>query len=70
MKPRVFLTGASGRIGKRVLNKLLARGYSVKALIHKNKPEGIVAGDLQYQQGDILDQKQKFSIIPLSNYFI
>jgi nucleoside-diphosphate-sugar epimerase len=58
MKPTVFLTGSSGRIGKRVLNKLLKRGYRVTALIHKNKPEGVVAGDVEFVQGDILDRNQ------------
>jgi len=58
MKPTVLLTGSSGRIGRRVLNKLLSRGYKVKALIHKNQPEGIVAGEVEYVKGDILDLKQ------------
>jgi len=58
MKPTVFLTGSSGRIGKRVLNKLLSRGYRVKALIHKNKPEGLAAGDVEFVHGDILDRNQ------------
>jgi nucleoside-diphosphate-sugar epimerase len=63
MKPTVFLTGCSGRIGKRVLNKLLDRGYTVKALVHKNKPEGIVSGDVEYIQGDILDRAQMASAV-------
>lgn len=58
MKPIVFLTGTSGRLGKRVLNKLLSRGYRVKALVHKHEPEGIVEGRVEFVQGDILDQKQ------------
>jgi len=58
MKPIVFLTGTTGRVGKRVLNKLLARGYRVKALLHKNKPEGIAEGDVEFVHGDILDQRQ------------
>ena len=58
MKPTVFLTGSSGRLGKRVLNKLLARGYRVKALIHKNKPGGIIDGDVEFVHGDIQDLKQ------------
>jgi nucleoside-diphosphate-sugar epimerase len=58
MKPTVFLTGSSGRIGKRVLNKLLSRGYRVKALIHTNKPAGLAAGDVEFVHGDILDRNQ------------
>lgn len=61
MKPTVFLTGSSGRIGKRVLNKLLSRGYKVKALVHKNKPDGLVAGDVEFVQGDILNRNQMIS---------
>ncbi|UCF97196.1 MAG: NAD(P)-dependent oxidoreductase [Spirochaetaceae bacterium] len=58
MKPTVLLTGSSGRIGKRVLNKLFTRGYRVRALIHKNKPQGLAAGDVEFVQGDILDRNQ------------
>ena len=58
MTSTVFLTGSSGRVGKRVLNKLLARGYRVKALVHKHKPEGRVDGDVEFVEGDILDQQQ------------
>jgi len=58
MKPTIFLTGSSGRIGRRVLNKLLSRGYRVRALVHKNKPQGLVDGDVEFLQGDILDRNQ------------
>ena len=58
MKPTVLLTGSSGRIGRRVLNKLLHRGYKVKALVHKRQPEGIGAGKVEYVKGDILDLEQ------------
>jgi UDP-glucose 4-epimerase len=63
MKPTVFLSGGSGRIGKRVLNKLLDRGYTVKALVHKNKPEGIVPGDIEFVHGDILDREQMLAAV-------
>jgi len=57
MEKSVFLTGGSGRIGKRVLKKLLDRGYRVKALMHRNKPEGISGEKLEFVQGDIMRQK-------------
>ena len=34
---KILLTGASGFIGKQVLNNLLERGYSVTAINFKNK---------------------------------
>ena len=61
MKPSVFLTGSSGRIGKRVLNKLLTRGYRIRALIHKNKPEEVVDGEVEFVQGDI--QVDAFEVV-------
>lgn len=57
MKHTVFLTGGSGRIGKRVLTSLLARGYHVKALIHRHHPTGIADGSVEFIQGDLLDQE-------------
>jgi UDP-glucose 4-epimerase len=58
MKPTVFLSGSSGRIGKRVLNKLLDRGHTVRALVHEHHPEGVTDGDVKFVKGDILDQKR------------
>ena len=63
MKPTVFLSGGSGRIGKRVLNKLLDREYRVKVLVHKNKPKGIMPGDVEYIHGDILDREQMLAAV-------
>ena len=57
MKQTVFLTGGSGRIGKRVLKLLIERGYHVKALIHRHKPEGITDDSVEFIQGDLLDQE-------------
>ncbi len=53
----VFLTGGSGRIGQNVLENLLERGYHVRALIHRHKPEGISHSNLEFVKGDILDQE-------------
>ena len=51
----VFLTGASGRIGGRVARLLLDKGHAVRALVHRNRPEGLTGGDLEFVTGDILD---------------
>ncbi len=52
----VFLTGGSGRIGRNVLANLLERGYRVRALIHRHRPEGISHSNFEFVKGDILDQ--------------
>ena len=57
MKGKVFLTGGAGRIGQWVLKGLLERGYGVRALIHRSKPEGVKDKNLELVQGDILDQE-------------
>ena len=56
MSKKVFLTGATGRIGKRVLPMLLNSGYKVVALVHNSAPENIQHGDLEIVKGDILDK--------------
>ena len=58
MRPKVLLTGASGRIGKRVLNKLLTKGYALHVLVHRNTPEVPTGCDVECVRGDILNQKQ------------
>lgn len=57
MNQKVFLTGGSGRIGRLVLRNLLDRGYLVRALVHRKKPE-ISDKNLEIVEGDILDQEQ------------
>ncbi|WP_455381700.1 NAD-dependent epimerase/dehydratase family protein [Salinispira pacifica] len=58
MKGTVFLTGASGRIGGRVLELLLSAGYQVKALVHRSRPPVERSNQLELVQGDVLDQQQ------------
>lgn len=56
MDTTVLLTGASGRIGRRVVPLLLDRGFRVRALVHSHP---IVTGDaegVELVEGDILDQ--------------
>jgi nucleoside-diphosphate-sugar epimerase len=54
---RVFLTGASGRIGRRVERKLLERGYTVRSLVHQRRVEVQAHPALELVPGDILDQE-------------
>jgi len=56
-KGTVLLTGAAGRIGGKVLRRLLDRGYRVRALVHRRKPDGISDGNLEILTGDILSQE-------------
>ncbi len=53
----VFLTGGSGRIGRRVLKNLIDRGYGVRALVHRHTPEGITHPNLEFVNGDLGDQE-------------
>ena len=49
---KCFITGASGYIGKNLVNRLLKEGYQITALIHKTKPNifdkkvNLVYGDI------------------------
>jgi nucleoside-diphosphate-sugar epimerase len=54
---KVFLTGGSGRIGRRVERKLLERGYDLRSLVHRDRPPGPSHPGLELVKGDILDQE-------------
>ncbi len=56
MAKTVFLTGGAGRIGRRLLAKLLDRGYQVRVLVHNHEPEGISSGDMTLVRGDVRDR--------------
>ncbi len=58
MGQRVFLTGGTGRIGRRVQRKLLERGYAVRSLVHRRPDAGLSHPDLELVQGDVLDQEE------------
>jgi nucleoside-diphosphate-sugar epimerase len=61
---KVFVTGGSGRIGRRVVRKLLERGYGVRLLSHRT-PAGAQAGaGLEIVPGDILDQDGLKRVVP------
>jgi nucleoside-diphosphate-sugar epimerase len=44
---RVLVTGASGRIGRRVVPLLLERGYGVRCLVHRTPLPAAWAGDVE-----------------------
>ena len=69
-KERVFLTGGSGRIGRRVERKLLERGYAVRSLVHRSRPAAPAHPDLELVQGDILDQDGLKRLVPGCSFVV
>lgn len=61
---RVFLTGGSGRIGRRVERKLLERGYAVRSLVHHDRSPAFTHPNLERVRGDILDQDGLKRLVP------
>ncbi len=57
MSETVFVTGASGRIGRRLIPLLTAKGYRVRALIHSRRLDIPAAGTVEEVAGSILDQE-------------
>jgi dihydroflavonol-4-reductase len=53
----VLITGASGFIGSAVAHKLVASGYSVRAMVRPSSPRHHIAGlDLEFCEGDLRDE--------------
>jgi len=67
---RVFLTGGSGRIGRRVERKLLERGYAVRSLVHQRRPDARAHPALEPVQGDILDQEGLKKLVPGCSFIV
>jgi dihydroflavonol-4-reductase len=56
-KADVLITGASGFIGSAVAHKLVASGYSVRAMVRPSSPRHHIAGlDLELCEGDLRDE--------------
>ncbi|HRN72751.1 MAG TPA: NAD-dependent epimerase/dehydratase family protein [Ginsengibacter sp.] len=51
---KIFITGASGLVGKELLHRLLDEGYRVRALVH-NKLVDYTHPNLEFIEGDVLD---------------
>src|SRR5690242_17076598 len=54
MAGRIFVSGASGFVGSAVVDELIARGYGVNALVHRN---AIKKSAVQSFSGDLFDSK-------------
>jgi nucleoside-diphosphate-sugar epimerase len=67
---RVFLTGGSGRIGRRVERKLLERGYAVRSLVHRRRADARAHPSLEPVQGDILDQEGLKKLLPGCSFVV
>jgi nucleoside-diphosphate-sugar epimerase len=67
---RVFLTGGSGRIGRRVERKLLERGYAVRSLAHRRRADARAHPALEPVQGDILDQEGLKKLLPGCSFVV
>ncbi|MGB7157409.1 MAG: complex I NDUFA9 subunit family protein [Tepidisphaeraceae bacterium] len=54
MAGRVFITGGSGFVGSAVIDELVARGYSVNALVNRKKLD---RADVESIPGDLFDDR-------------
>jgi uncharacterized protein YbjT (DUF2867 family) len=53
---KVFLTGATGFVGRNMLKRLLAEGHSVRALVRDpQKSKALVQGNVELVAGDVAD---------------
>ena len=53
---KVLITGASGRVGRYLIKKLLEKKYRVRVLIHKTKLEGFDSEHIEVVNGDLIDR--------------
>ena len=51
----VLVTGATGRVGKVIVRKLLLRGYGVRALIRRESDKELLPPNVQVFVGDVSD---------------
>ncbi|MDC8437874.1 MAG: NAD-dependent epimerase/dehydratase family protein, partial [Candidatus Nitrosotenuis sp.] len=51
----ILVTGATGFIGSRLLDSLIGRGYTVKALSRRNKPN---QQNIMFVRADLFDERQ------------
>jgi len=51
---KVFVTGADGMLGNRIVRELLNQNYKVKCLVHKGRNNGTLSGlDIEIIEGDL-----------------
>lgn len=65
----VFITGATGYIGKRLTKQLLLRGHNVIALVRKGSEQKVVAGATIFT-ADPFDPGSFQSLIPKGSVFV
>ena len=53
----VLVTGATGRVGRVLIRKLLLRGYTVKALVRRESDVEVLPGLVQVVVGDVGDKE-------------
>ncbi len=64
MKKNVFITGASGNLGKAAIEKYTAEGHKVIATISPGKKLGFeVTGDIETVEADLTDEKNVEEVI-------
>jgi uncharacterized protein YbjT (DUF2867 family) len=51
--PPVLVTGATGRVGRVVIDQLLAAGVRVRALTHRPAAAGTLPADVEVVTGDL-----------------
>jgi uncharacterized protein YbjT (DUF2867 family) len=65
----VFVTGATGYIGRRLISSLAGRGYAVSALVRRGS-ENRIPSDVQAVVGDVLSRKSYEHRIPRDSIVI
>src|SRR6187549_241414 len=64
MKKLVFITGASGNLGKAAVEKFIAEGYKVVATVSPGKDLGFeVAGDVETVEADLTNEKNAEALV-------
>jgi UDP-glucose 4-epimerase len=62
MNMQVLVTGAQGRVGRRLVATLLARGYTVRGM-DVRAPAAPLAPGYQFVQGDLLDNQKVVQVV-------
>lgn len=60
---RVLITGGTGKVGRQLVKQLKEKGYPIRILIHKTKPEGFEVDDIELVKGDLMDSLSLENIV-------
>lgn len=69
IRRRVFVTGGTGYMGRRLIMALLARGHEVRALVRSGRERELPAGALAVP-GHALDQTTYAARVPPADTFV